>query len=343
MKNLLRIGIILVLIAAALGVYVVMQDDTDHSTTLVASGTIEVTEVVLSFKIAGRLQERLVDEGERVIAGQLVARLDRTDQELAVRQARARVAYAAAVLDELEHGSRAQEIADAEAELQRAKAGVKTTLAQLEQARADEERYKALYSRGVVSARTYETIHTAYETALSAYDEAKARVASARERLSLRREGPRAEEIAQAQAQLDVDQETLAQARQQLAYTDLIAPVDGVVLSKAAEPGEYLTQGSPVVTVGNLDRVWLRAYVNETDLGRIRLNVPVSVTTDTYPGKRYEGRISFISDSAEFTPKSVQTFEERVKLMYRIKVDLANPDHELKPGMPADAHIDLSG
>ena len=132
-------------------------------------------------------------------------------------------------------------------------------------------------------------------------------------------------------------EEALRGARQQQAYAELRAPFDGVVLSKAAEPGEYLMTGAPVVTVGRLDRVWLRAYVPETELGRVQLGGAAAVRTDTYPGKTYSGRIAFISSEAEFTPKSVQTHEERVKLVYRIKIDLDNPDRELKPGMPADA------
>ena len=125
-----------------------------------------------------------------------------------------------------------------------------------------------------------------------------------------------------------------------LAYTELHAPFDGVVLSKSAEPGEYLNPGTPVVTVGEMERVWLRAYINETDLGRVRLGQTVDVTTDSFPGKMYKGTLGFLSSEAEFTPKTVQTFEERVKMMYRVKIDLENPNHELKLGMPADATIE---
>jgi len=114
-------------------------------------------------------------------------------------------------------------------------------------------------------------------------------------------------------------------------------------LSKNVEAGEYVAAGTPIVTVGDLERPWLRAYINETDLGRIKVGQRVRVATDTYPGKIYEGHISFIASEAEFTPKNVQTQKERVKLVYRIKVDIPNPNMELKPGMPADADILLDG
>ena len=115
--------------------------------------------------------------------------------------------------------------------------------------------------------------------------------------------------------------------------------MSGIVIAKHAEPGEYLAPGTPVVTLGDLSKPWLRAYIDETDLGRVQLGGEAAVTTDSYPKKVYPGRISFISSEAEFTPKNVQTEKERVKLVYRVKIELANPDQELKPGMPADAEL----
>lgn len=123
----------------------------------------------------------------------------------------------------------------------------------------------------------------------------------------------------------------------------VFAPLAGVVLSENVEPGMYVAAGTPVVTVGDLVNVWLRAYINETDLGRVKVGQPVRVTTDTYPGEHYEGRVSFIASQAEFTPKNVQTEKERVELVYRVKVDIENPHMELKPGMPADGEILLGG
>lgn len=206
-----------------------------------------------------------------------------------------------------------------------------------------------------------------YDRARSAYNVAAQRAREAAERLDLLREGARQEQIDQARAardQLKAQYELikigprpgtdrpgrgasnrpkprLRLAETRLGYATLVSPLEGVVLSKNIEPGEYVSPGTPVITVGDLVNVWLRAYVNETDLGRVKVGQKATVTTDTYPGKRYEGRVSFISDKAEFTPKSVQTQTERVKLVYRIKIDIQNPEMELKPGMPADATIEL--
>jgi HlyD family secretion protein len=140
----------------------------------------------------------------------------------------------------------------------------------------------------------------------------------------------------------------ISRARAQVAITDtqindtvVMSPVDGVVLVKSAEVGEVLAAGTTVVTIGDIDHLWLRAYINETDLGRVKLGQSANLTTDSFPGKTYPGRISFIASEAEFTPKQIQTREERVKLVYRIKIDVNNPSHELKLNMPVDAEIQI--
>ncbi len=135
--------------------------------------------------------------------------------------------------------------------------------------------------------------------------------------------------------------EALALAETRLGYATLSAPISGVVLSENVEAGEYVAPGTPVVTVGDLKNVWLRAYINETDLGRVKVGQAVRLTTDTFPDKVYKGHLSFIASEAEFTPKNVQTEKERVKLVYRVKIEIPNPRMELKPGMPADAEIVL--
>jgi HlyD family secretion protein len=126
-----------------------------------------------------------------------------------------------------------------------------------------------------------------------------------------------------------------------LSYTVLQAPFDGIVLVRQAELGEVVSPGTPIVTLADLDHIWLRVYLPETDLGKLHWGQEVNVRTDTYPGKTYRGRVSVIASDAEFTPKSVQTEKERVTLVYRIKIDVENPNHELKPGMPADAYVDV--
>jgi len=339
MKKRLRIILPLLVLIAGILVYVSFRDRGNGS-TITASGNIEVNEAQMSFKIAGRLEKRLVDEGDTVVAGQLLATLENTDQKIAVSQAEASLAQAQARLAELEAGSRSQEIEGARAELRRPQAALKTAEAQLTQARDDFNRYAALFREGGISRKDYDQYNTRYIAAENSRTEAQARIKGTREQLSLLVTGPRRETIDQARAQVQVATETLNQARQQEKYTELYAPMNGVILSKAAEPGEYLNPASPVVTIGDTAHPWLRAYIREQDLGRIALNRKATVTTDAFPNTSYPGQISFISDQAEFTPKAVQTFEERVKLMYRIKIQLENLKGELKPGMPADAAIE---
>ncbi len=364
--------------ATAAATYTYMQRQSPHEAHLICvSGTIEVTDAEVGFKIAGRVEARLVSEGELVQAGQLVARLDSMDlaQEVALRRAEVQVAQAA--LAELEAGSRPEEIAQAAAAVSKAQAWLAELLAgsrpqdvaaaqatvQRQQAdadrlRGDYERAASLYQRNLIAAQEYAAARAAYAVAQRSLqealahlqlvvegprkeqiDQARAALMEARERYALIKKGPRQETIDQARARLEQANAALALAKTRLSYATLLSPLSGVVLSQNVERGEYVAPGTPVVTVGDLEHVWLRAYINETDLGRIKLGQRARVTTDTYPGKVYEGRLSFIASQAEFTPKNVQTAQERVKLVYRIKVDIPNPQMELKPGMPADAEI----
>jgi HlyD family secretion protein len=151
----------------------------------------------------------------------------------------------------------------------------------------------------------------------------------------------RQQEITARRAEIGRAKATVSLIDTQLSETVAASPVDGVVLVKSADAGEVLAPGTTVVTVGDIDRPWLRGYVNETDLGRVKLGSKVRVTTDSYPGKTYNGRITFISSEAEFTPKQIQTQQERVKLVYRVKIEVENPNRELKSNMPADAEIVL--
>jgi len=394
MKKRLRI-VLPLLLAIIVGIIIFsVFNHRNDGTSLRFSGNIEVTETQLSFRIPGRLEKRLVEEGDTVVAGQTVARLEKSDQTIALAQAEANLAYAGSVLaeliagsrqedidragaavmqarqrlTELQNGSRFQEVESARADLNSAKAAEQSAVVQLKQAAIDKNRYVSLYKDQSVSKNSLETYQNLYETAENKVKEAAARTKSAKEKLALLEAGPRIEQIQAAEAALKqaeaqyalikagprketIDQakakeriaaENVNQARQQLSYTELVAPMNAVVLSTAAEEGEYLNPASPVLTLGRLDAPWLRAYIHEADLGRVKLGQKVAVTTDTFPGKTYSGHVSYISGQAEFTPKTVQTFEERVKLMFRIKVLLDNPENELKPGMPADGFIEFS-
>ena len=317
--------LVLLVIAVGIGIYIYKNRRTPESNSLRVSGNIEVTDIEVSFKIPGRVEERLVSEGEEVKAGQVVARLDSKDLSQEVAQRRAQAAAAQAALEELKAGSRPEEIAQAEAALERARAdGARTQL--------EYERQKKLYEREVISTREFDQARTAY-------DAAQARIKELKEFLILVRKGPRKEKIDQAGAVLDQTNQALALAETRMGYATLYAPTSGVVLSENVEAGEIVSPGTPVITVGDLQKVFLRAYINETDLGRVKTGRMVRIKTDTFSGKTYEGRISFIASQAEFTPKNIQTQKERVKLVYRIKVDIPNPNLELKPGMPADGEI----
>ena len=325
---------VLLIVAAAVSAFVAaglyfQSRPVPDSGVLRVSGNIEITDAEVSFKIAGRVVERSVSEGESVKVGQAVARLDTSElgQEVGLRSAEVRAAEAS--LAELVTGSRPEEIAQSAAVVRRMQADVA-------RARADFKRLKKLYEQDNVSGQDY-------DAAKSAVEVTTAKLGEAQEQLRLVQKGPRIEKVERARAQLQQAKEALALAETRLGYATLTSPLTGVVLSHNIEPGEFVAPGTPIVTVGDLAHVWLRAYIDETDLGRVKVGQVVKVTADTYPDKVYEGRVSFIASQAEFTPKSVQTKKERVKLVYRTKITIDNPHMELKAGMPADARIVLDG
>jgi HlyD family secretion protein len=289
------------------------------------SGTIEATTAELSFKVPGRLLKRLVDEGMQVTVGQTVALLedDELRQEKSARSADEKATRAA--LADLEAGSRREEIAQGEAVLVRMKADA-------DKLARDAERAENLFKREVIPRQEL-------DAARAGRDASAAAVREAEQRLRLLKAGPRPDAVRQARARVDASSAGVALAETRLSQATLAAPMAGLVLAKHAEPGEMLAAGSPVVTVAKMDEVWVRGYIPETELGRVKVGQTARVTIDTWPGRVFEGRVSFISPEAEFTPKNVQTEKERVKLVYRIKITLANPKGELKPGMPADAVI----
>lgn len=319
------VGIAVGAALAAAAFFALRQKGAEEEGIVRISGNIEVTRVEVSPRIPGRLAERRVDEGMEVEPGQLVGRLDASDLEREVALRRAELSAAEAALRELTAGSRPQEIAAARAVLA--------------SARADADRLEKEYRRSEELFRREIIARQAYEAAQAAHGVAQARVREAQERLRLVEEGPRKEAIDQARARALQAKEALELSRTRLSYAEILSPLRGMVLSKNVEPGDYLAAGAPIVTVGALDNVWLRGYVEETDLGRVKVGQAAVVTVDSFPGKRYEGRVSFIAQQAEFTPKTVQTRKERVKLVYRVKVDVPNPARELLPGMPADAAI----
>ncbi|MFH1034466.1 MAG: HlyD family efflux transporter periplasmic adaptor subunit [Pseudomonadota bacterium] len=324
--------IILVVVAGLLtaGVLAYRQYRGDGSADLKAirlSGHIETTETDLAFKVPGKVSAVRFEEGDQVPSGQLVAELEDQDLRQDVALAEARQAAARATLDKLLAGNRPQELGDAQAALAQAQADL------ADKAR-DLGRQEALFKRGATPQANLDKARLTHIVAQEAAQRAK-------ERLSLVKEGFRREDIAAGRADLAQTTAALDLARTRLGYARLLAPVGGVVLVRQAEPGEVLAVGSPVITLGDLNGVWLEGYIPETQLAMVRLGQKAFVTTDTYPGKRYPARVAYISSKAEFTPKTVETQKERVTLVYRTKVRAENPDQELKPGMPGEAVIPL--
>jgi HlyD family secretion protein len=314
-----------IIAVAAVAVFILRNRTTPEPDVIKVSGTVEVTSVVLSFKVGGRLAERMVDEGQIVRAGQAVGRLedDELREELSSRSAEERASRAAVA--DLEAGSRLEEIAQGEAVLARIKYDA-------ERLAKDAARSEELFKREVIPLKDL-------EAARAGRDAAAAAVREAEQHLRLLRVGPRPDAVRQARARAEGASAVKAMSETRLSQSILYSSLNGLVLSKHAEPGEMLAAGAPVVTVGKMDEVWLRGYIPESELGRVKVGLPARITVDSWPGRSFEGRVSFIASEAEFTPKNVQTEKERVKLVYRIKITLPNSKGELKPGMPADAVI----
>jgi HlyD family secretion protein len=275
MKKKVRIFILIALLAAGASVLLLYLQKNGEilNKKIKVSGTIEATDVRVSFRAGGRIKELLKDEGEAVKTGEIVARLD-TDELIKIRD----------------------EVA----------ASLKAAVYQYELDKTDAERAENLFNAGSISAQKKDAARIKADT-----DKANMEALNASFDLAMTR----------------------------LGFADLASPLDGFVLVKSSEAGEVVQAGSTVFTVTDLEAPWLTAYINETDLGRVKLNQAAEVKIDTYPDKIYRGRVSFISQEAEFTPKQIQTTEERVKLVYRIKIQLDNTNLELKPGMPADGYI----
>jgi HlyD family secretion protein len=315
-----------VLLLAAAAVFLVLRNRGPRD-ALAASGTVEATEAQLGFQASGRIQTVEVREGDRVRAGAELARLDRTEQEARHAQAVAQRAAAQAMLDELTRGARTEEI-------EQARAARDAAQKRFEDARLDRDRAQQLIQTGAVSQQ-------AWDKARAAFEVAQAQLEQAEEQYRLVRTGPRRERVEAQRAQ--VAQAAAAERAMQAALDNLVvkAPFEGVVTVRHHEPGEVLAGGAPVLTVMNRDDRWVRIYVREDRVGAVRLGQPAAVTCDTWPGRTYRGEVVFIASEAEFTPRNVQTSEERVKLVYAVKVRIAgDPGYDLKPGMPADVRLE---
>jgi len=289
------------------------------------SGNVEVTEYDMGFKFSGRVEKLFTDEGLKVTKGEPLASLDRAELESQAAQARAYVKESEVRLKELRTGSRPQEI-------EQAKANLRFVEAELEKAQKDYERAERLFQKDAISV-------SQFDAAKSAYDSRVAQQKSTQEVLSMVKEGPRKEEISAAEQRLQQARAALLTIEERLKDAVIYAPASGVVIRKNIELGETVGPGTPVFTLGDLKDPWIKVYVKEDRLGLVKLGQKAKITVDSYPGKVYEGTVTFISSEAEFTPKNVQTKEERVKLVFGVKVRVKNVNDELKPSMPADVKI----
>ena len=293
---------------------------------LLVSGTVEATEARLGFELPGRLVAVLPREGDRVEAGAPLARLDAAELEARHAQAAAQVAAARAQLAELEAGSRPEEIAAARAALAAAEERVAD-------AERDVARARRLYDGRAIAREALDKAEVALEVS-------RAQRTQAAEQAALVARGPRAERIAAARAALATADAALAALTATLAKTELTAPFAGLVTVRHREPGEIVPAGGAVLTLMDPDDRWVRIYVPENHLGAVALGAAVEISADTFPGRRYPGEVAHVASEAEFTPKNVQTTEERVRLVYAVKVRITGDAAlELKPGLPADVHL----
>ncbi len=311
-------------VLAALGLMAFVTGCTEEADTslIVASGHVEATEVTLSSKVGGTLEWFELEEGDQIAQGQEIARMDTVDFERALAAAEADRLLADSVL-RLREEVLVAKIAEASAQVARARAD-------LDAAERDLRRFQALLDRGSGTEKTR-------DDALARVEVATESVAAAEARLELLRSGSRPEELDEARARLAGVDARIAQIEQQIADANVFSPVSGTVTAKLAEQGELLRQGAPLAVITDLSNAWLTAYVSAEDLGRIRIGQSATVITDD--GQQRDGTLTFINSVAEFTPKNVQTRDERVKLVYRIKVALDNADGLYKMGMPAEAHF----
>ena len=295
--------------------------------TISASGHVEATEVRVSAQVPGRVETLLFKEGDRVTAGQELVRLDTTDTRLALDAARAERAQAQADLSLRVAGSRKEDVAEGEAQLKRAEA-------ELDGAGKDLERMEGLLATGSGTTKGRDDARTRRDLAAAGVD-------AARERLRKLRAGSRPQEIAAARARVAAADAKIAQRDQELQYATVHSPLAGVVTEKLVEAGELASRGTGLAVIVDLDAPWVTVYVGEPDLGRIRIGEEAQVVTDD--GQARNGRITFIASKAEFTPKNVQTRDERVKQVFKVKVGLENRDGLFKPGMPAEARLARTG
>ena len=324
-----RIIIIPILLAAALTGWIIFGRNDDDTNQISASGTIESTEADLGFQAGGRVSEVTVKEGDAVGAGSVLARLDHAELVARRNAAVAQAEAARALLAELERGARPEETR----QMQSSVAAAQRRMQESENVLA---RTRRLYEGGAMSREALDHAETAHTVARAQYQQA-------REQLTLVDAGPRIERIDAQRAVVRQAEAAIAQVQATIDNAAIRAPFAGVVTVRHREPGESVSAGAPVLTVMNTNDRWVRIYVREDEVGRVSIGQPATITSDSHQGKTFRGRVTFISNEAEFTPRNVQTAEERVKLVYAVKIAIVGDSAlQLKPGVPADVVIETT-
>jgi HlyD family secretion protein len=330
MKRRVLIVAVIVFAGAVAGLAWWLTHRAGETRELALHGNVDLRQVELSFNNSERITAVLAQEGDRVRRGQVLARLETSRLEPQVAQAEAQAAAQRQVVRRLRQGSRPEEIAQARANVEAAKADVANARQQYERLKgaAEISAGRAVRQQDLDNART-------------ALQVAEARLAVNQRSLDLAVAGPRKEDIAEAEARLRANEAQLKLLRRQLMDAELVAPVDAVVRTRILEPGEMASPQKPVYSLAITDPKWIRAYVSEPDLGKVRPGMIASVGVDSFPKRRFDAWVGFISPVAEFTPKSVQTEELRTSLVYEVRVFVNDPEDELRLGMPASVYLPL--
>lgn len=329
-KLLIVILVVLVLAAVGAGGWLSWSaaNRADPEGRLILFGNADIREVELAFIGSDRIREILVEEGDRVDAGQVVGRLETARLEPLVQQAAARAEAQRQVVARLEAGSRPEEIL-------RARAAADQARAIMEDAQDYRDDVEKAFARQAASARERETAQRRLDAAQAAYR-------AAQQTLALAVAGPRQEDIDEAKAMLRMDEADLALAQQRLRDAELKAPTPGIIRARLLEPGDMASPARPALTLALTDPLWIRVYVDEPDLGRLKPGMRADVTTDSFPGKTYRGWVGYIAPTAEFTPKTVESLRVRTGLVYEVRVFVHNHEGELRLGMPATVSVDLT-
>lgn len=333
-KRIIVIVFIILFVMVGLLVYIGQRNNREKG--LYYSGTIETTQANLSFQIPGRIAKVNVEEGQAVTRDQIVAELDRAEFESRLAQAKANLERAQKSKQQLQTVLSINE-KTLPLEVARARANVNSARDTLKDAEKNYNRFEDLFKKGVITEKERDSMKLNFDIAKNRLTESESVLRLAEGNLT--KIDAVKQDIEVAAAQINAASASLNQASIQLDYTQLKSPMNGIVTSRNIEPGETVTSGREVITISDLSSVDLKIFVDETEIGKVKPGQKVDVKVDTFPGKTYAGEVSFISPEGEFTPKIIQTKKERVKLVYLVKVSIANPSLELKAGMPADAWL----